>query len=265
LISLYWIRKLSKIRVKLEQRNKDFEILFDEAIVAKQKAEDSSKTKSEFLANMSHEIRTPMNGIIGMTYLTLQTSLDDKQTHYLHNINNSAKSLLNIINDILDFSKIEAGKLDIENIDFDMNNVIENLQKISEIKAHEKDLDFNIIYDKNNTIYNGDPNRIGQVLINIVNNAIKFTDHGFVNIYIEQIDNNNVKFRVLDTGIGIDDDKLEQVFNSFEQAYADTSRKFGGTGLGLSISKKLIELQHGKIWAESKKGKGSQFYFTVPS
>ncbi len=264
LISLYWIRKLSKIRVKLEQRNKDFEILFDEAIVAKQKAEDSSKTKSEFLANMSHEIRTPMNGIIGMTYLTLQTSLDDKQTHYLHNINNSAKSLLNIINDILDFSKIEAGKLSIEKIDFDMFKLIDNVISLLEFKVHEKNLELIVSYDVNmNKIFYGDELRISQVITNLLGNAIKFTDEGEVSIYIEKLSDKRVRFNIKDTGIGLSLKEQDTLFESFSQADGSTTRKYGGTGLGLSISKQLVELMDGKIWVKSSLGEGSTFSFEI--
>ena len=216
---------------------------------------------------MSHEIRTPMNGIVGMTYLALQDkSINDKQKNYLNNIDNSANNLLTIINDILDFSKIEAGKLSIEKIDFDICEVKENIKNLVELKAQEKGLEFSIscTYTNDNSILFGDPTRIFQVLINLVNNAIKFTDQGNVVLNIETKENDIARFEVKDTGIGLSQEQQKQLFQAFIQADGSITRKYGGTGLGLSISKQLVELLGGNIWVESEVDVGSSFIFEIP-
>jgi len=246
----YWNRRLSTLNKALT--------------IAKLEAEEATKSKSDFLANMSHEIRTPMNGIIGMVHLALHSEDITKQKKYLKRIDESAKSLLGIINDILDYSKIGAKKLELEKIHFDMNDIITDVTNLLEQRALEKELDFRIVYDKEESLFIGDAFRIKQVLLNLVNNAIKFTNIGFVELRIEKIDSNRVQFKVTDSGIGIEKNNIDKLFFSFTQADSSTTRKFGGTGLGLSISKQLVELMDGEIFVESELGMGSTFSFIIP-
>ena len=232
----------------------------------KEKAQASERAKHQFLANMSHEIRTPMNAIKGMTDILIRRNPRDEQLEYLNGIKQSSDSLLVIINDILDISKIEEGKIELEREPFSINSLVDNLHALMQFKAEEKGLELVKNIPENNLMVIGDEIRLRQILINLIGNAIKFTEKGMVTTRIEstQIQNTlNVHFTVADTGIGIDADRIDQIFDSFQQAYSDTSRKFGGTGLGLSISKRLVELHNGKIWVESEKGRGSQFHFTI--
>jgi signal transduction histidine kinase/CheY-like chemotaxis protein len=257
-------KRIRERTIDIEKSKKDLEI-------AKKIAEEATASKSSFLSNMSHEIRTPLNGIKGITELLLKEDLSPEHLKMLDSIKYSADNLILIINEILYFSKIEAGKMEFDKIDFNLKRLIDEFSKNMRFSAENKNLKLILDIDPEMPDYiNGDPVKLNQVLTNLMGNAIKFTDNGFVKLKVctnIPEDYQSIKglyFSIEDSGIGIPKDKLGSIFESFKQSDASTSRKFGGTGLGLTISKNFVELQGGKMYVESTEGKGSQFQFIYP-
>ncbi len=277
-------RTLTELTASLQAQNSSLEAHkrgLEEAVerrteelrVAKQKAEEATEAKSMFLANMSHEIRTPMNAIIGLSHLAQQQATEPVQVDYLSKIHTAGTSLLTIINDILDFSKIEAGEMSFESVEFDLDHLLNNLTALTAHLASSKGVELSVIVDPNvPSILKGDPLRLNQVLVNLLNNAIKFTQKGEVSLYItyqNQSEQNSdpiaqLFFKVKDTGIGMSSEQVNRLFKPFSQADESTTRKFGGTGLGLTICQRLVELMGGKIFVKSELGRGSEFSFTLP-
>ncbi len=240
-----------------------------ELIEARDIAQKATSAKSEFLSKISHEIRTPLNAIIGLTNILMNEDHNNSQAHYLNSMKYSADSLLGIINEVLDFSKIEAGKITFESIPFNFRHLMQGVQQTFEFRANELGITLKTLPDPGiPRILEGDRVKLNQIFLNLVGNAMKFTSEGHIHIIIELLDkaDNNLKIRftVEDTGIGIAEDKIDKVFESFSQEGDDTTRKYGGTGLGLTITKKFIEGQGGNIWVESEQGKGSRFIFEMP-
>ncbi|MBC7913165.1 MAG: response regulator [Pyrinomonadaceae bacterium] len=259
---------INLVRTQLEIKNKNVELerYQEELIIARDQAEKGKKIKERFLANMSHEIRTPLNGILGLAHLLKNTDLDAEQTRMLDLLKLSSEALLGVINDILDISKIEAGKFKIVRTETNVSNLCKSVVDLLKYKAEEKGIDITVkIDDQMPHLIIADSMRLNQILLNLLSNAIKFTDKGAIVLGLSIVEaaegKVKLKFSVQDSGIGIPEDKIDKIFESFEQADDDTDHKYGGTGLGLSIVKKLVELKGGELNVTSEFGKGSTFSF----
>jgi signal transduction histidine kinase/CheY-like chemotaxis protein len=261
-------REIESLRASSNRAHHDLETRLSAAIEDRDHARAALDKKAEALAHMSHELRTPMNGILGMTRLALQTELSEKQREYLEVVNSSADALLTLINDILDLSKLDAGRLTLETIPFDLRDTVDNsIKSIATIIA-DKGLHLEVtVEDGVPAVVVGDPGRLRQVLLNLVSNAVKFTERGSVRVVVESqissAESVRLHFQVIDEGIGIPADRISTIFEPYLQASASTTREFGGTGLGLAICRDLVGLMGGQIWAESMEGDGSTFHFTA--
>jgi two-component system sensor histidine kinase/response regulator len=257
-----------QLEERVAERTQRLQAVLEDLEEARLEADHANEAKSQFLANMSHEIRTPMNAIIGLSHLCLQTELGTRQRDYVEKIELSAKSLLGILNDILDFSKVEAGKLEMESVDFRLEDILANLRTLFVARTLEKGLE--LLFDVGSSVptaLRGDPTRLGQVLTNLLGNALKFTDEGEILLRIQLVKASaqqvELRVSVKDTGIGMTPEQRNRLFQSFSQADTSITRKYGGTGLGLAISKSLVEMMGGDIGVESQPGSGSTFWFTM--
>ncbi len=261
-------KEIEKAHSDIEEKNQILKEKNVELVEAKEKAESASKAKQKFLSNMSHEIRTPLNAVIGLSEILMMENPREDQIELLRSIKFSGENLLVLINDILDFSKIEEGKIKIESTPFNATQLLTNLKNTFKNKAENKNLEFNLTVDEEvPEILNGDPHRLSQILVNLIDNAIKFTEEGKIEVRVFCLNKSNenitIKFSVCDTGIGISKEEQEKIFERFEQATTETTRKFGGSGLGLAIIRNLLRLQGTDIHVKSKSGEGSEFFFEL--